>query len=274
MRTAAIGQVTDDTEMTIALINGIIKNGGSYSFQMVVNEYMEWANSGPVGMGRNTRSLLNGVKTFNGYQNRWAKNFPDEQSKFIAQSNGSLMRCSPLCIFDDSAILVNDCSATNPNTINTNAEYIYLYLLRTFLLNQDINNVWMNWDYICLLDIFNFNLIDNPNFDVNVGSNKGWVLNALYCALHAIRHFDNYSSAIDWVNGKGGDSDTNSAIAGALMGMKLGFNRMMQTDQRFAYNWNKVSTCDTRSGDYPRPDKYHPTNMPQLANALAKYIRL
>jgi ADP-ribosylglycohydrolase len=61
LRTSTIGQVSDDTEMTITLLNRLVSDRG-YNGNNVVLSYMKWANSKCPFLGRNTRDLFLGVK--------------------------------------------------------------------------------------------------------------------------------------------------------------------------------------------------------------------
>ena len=82
-----VGSVTDDTEMTFALLRQIIKDG-DYVKDNVILAYEEWANHGKM-LGKNTRALFKGVKTVKGYQNRYEKIFSVPMGEWT-QSNGSL----------------------------------------------------------------------------------------------------------------------------------------------------------------------------------------
>lgn len=62
-----VGQVTDDSEMTLALLRTLIKDG-EYVKNNVILSYLAWANSGGWMMGINTRALLRGVKTIKEYE--------------------------------------------------------------------------------------------------------------------------------------------------------------------------------------------------------------
>ena len=66
-KTAEIGQITDDTEMTLSLANSLVRNK-CYHRDDVIVSYMNWANSNCPYMGTNTRELFKGVKTINGYK--------------------------------------------------------------------------------------------------------------------------------------------------------------------------------------------------------------
>ncbi|CAG9322512.1 unnamed protein product [Blepharisma stoltei] len=57
------------------------------------------------------------------------------------------------------------------------------------------------------------------------GKNMGYVYFALGCGFYGIRQ-NNYEEMIRSIIIEGGDADTNAAIAGALLGCKLGFSRL------------------------------------------------
>ena len=97
------------------------------------------------------------------------------------------------------------------------------------------------------------------------GRHSGWVLlafqNALYQLIHAVS-FDR--AVIDTVMG-GGDTDTNGAICGALMGAVLGYSAIPE-------DWSsKVLSCEpTRENKaaYPRPEIYWAADALRIADAL------
>src|SRR5579862_892733 len=95
-RELAVGQVTDDSEMSLTLLRSIIENKG-YDRDKVIKGYMNWCNSGGWMIGKNTRAILKGVTTLRGYQNRIKKILllPEEER---SQSNGGLMRCTHLAL--------------------------------------------------------------------------------------------------------------------------------------------------------------------------------
>lgn len=89
-RTSVVGQITDDTEMAMVLANVLNKG---YTKQDAALAYMKWSNSNVPFLGKNTKNLFKGVKTYRGYIKRYEKfSNPDNQS------NGPLMRCYPLVV--------------------------------------------------------------------------------------------------------------------------------------------------------------------------------
>jgi ADP-ribosylglycohydrolase len=93
----------------------------------------------------------------------------------------------------------------------------------------------------------------------------GWVLIALQNAFHQLLHGSSAAEALVETVGMGGDTDTNGAIAGALLGALHG-------RQGWPARWTTlVLACrpDLALGaKQPRPDKYWPDDVPELAEAL------
>ena len=145
----ALGQPTDDTEMSLALLQSIYVNNG-YNRERVIEAYMEWANTGSGMLGRNTRKLFKGIKTVKTYEKRWQKEFGSFSN--VTQSNGSLMRCIPLCEHS-SNFLYTDCILTNPNLVNLWISDVYyrLYQAQTFTLDNLLQLLTL--EYVEILQI-------------------------------------------------------------------------------------------------------------------------
>jgi hypothetical protein len=87
-RVGVVGQVSDDTEMGLALADALAA-ARRYDSDRVVEAYLAWANSKCPFMGRNTRALLHGVKTLRGYRGRYKKVVEDRPLWASSQSNGA-----------------------------------------------------------------------------------------------------------------------------------------------------------------------------------------
>ena len=106
---------------------------------------------------------------------------------------------------------------------------------------------------------------------------RGHVVHAFYCAFWGLFQFDDYKSAIDAIislspeegvpakicepgNWKKkevrvGDTDTNAAITGALLGAFYGLGEI-RSDPVTNTNVEILMKCDSRKGDIVRPQKY------------------
>ena len=252
----AVGQVTDDSEMTLTLLRYLVANG-KYNKTDVTMSYMTWANSPNLWMlGRNTRSLFKGIKTYKGYTNRMNKQITSGTCE-TNQSNGAMMRCSPLALLDDTEAIKQDCYITNFNQVTNTTNQIYIIALKLALQGHEAKFIL---SYI-------YDLIDNymnpevkqviyqvsNQIDRDVKVNKGWCLHALWITLTAIDKFDNYTDAMHWIiHDKRGDTDTNACIAGALFGAIYGYNKLYSEQKE---NIDIMLNCDTSLYTF-RPKEY------------------
>lgn len=287
-RYAAIGQVSDDTEMMITLATSIVNNKG-YATNEVAQSYINWvATIGPF-LGKNTKALFKGNSkkaiSLETYVQNYTTKFPGklpgvpsfnfiDTSQEQQLSNGALMRCSPLVLFGDN-ITWQDCWLTNPFPIAVDTNLVYLNSMRELLKGVDRTTI----------PIFALNKAQTPEVKSicqqviggalgrDLKKDKGLCLNGLYSALVAISKASSFEDATQWIikDHPGSDTDTNAAIAGAMLGATFGYNNLMQSPLT-AYNWNIVFNCDTTKGDLPRPDMYHPKQIPRLANDLVALL--
>lgn len=275
-REGVVGQWTDDTEMTLALAQALLVGQG-YNRDIVIDFYEKWANSKPFGMGKNTGKLFRGVKTVSGYENRYKK-----LDLTNNQSNGSLMRAAPLALLvslddlDTFNFVIEDVNLTNPTPINREASIIYITALVLALHNYSVEDI---------LDII-IELGENSSPEIKTvidqvsqgkirdvkGDNKGWVTNALYAALMALRWYqesDDPNNRIRFAYNNvillGGDTDTNAAIAGSLLGTVAGFQEL---EREFSHDINIINRVNTALGKFPRPLSYHPIIIPRLTQKL------
>ncbi len=254
------GQVSDDSEMTIILANHISK----YDFdkETLILEYMEWAN-GTNTLGNNTRLLFKNIKTLKGYNAHYLKMDPNNQS------NGCLMRCTPLALIDEK-YWKEECKITNPHPICIEVNNIYLSMIRYALLNKSKKSIIKLGLNKCIKKeiktVFQ-DAIEKKERDID--TNKGWILHAFYCAIYSFIHFENYTDAMFWIMSKKGDTDTNGAIAGGLLGAYYGYDELYKEQED---NIDIMINCTTLEGNKPRPNKYKPKKLEKIIKRLMKKI--
>ena len=263
-RTFVAGQVTDDTEMAIALMYSL---GTGTNAQI---EYMEWANSGNPCLGKNTKNLFKGVTTVGGYLSRYQKHVYEVKPEDWSQSNGCLMRAYPLAFstvkFNPEQcnnLVKNDVCLTNPAPICIEAVQQYVWSIRIALFQDKFEVVSMLKKNITHPDLkIALEQAQNPDPSVrDITVNRGWIAHAFYCAFWALFNFDDYRTAIDAVivhsrRGKTvGDTDTNACIAGALLGAYYGYEEMCK-NKRTKKEIDVMLSADPSLGDVPRPEKY------------------
>lgn len=271
-RIGVVGQVSDDSEMTLALLYSLVESKG-YNVNNVISSYQKWCNSGTHGIGTNTRLLFHGVNTIKGYQNRANKVFAEAQAKGgISQSNGSLMRASALIAFSNDAI-IQDCCLTNPNQVNIEASLSYITLLKLLINNTNLQDILVQVRSSLTSDIliksFDDIIINNKNNNYQI--NRGWVVHAWQLAIFAANQ-TNYHQFMLWLltTYPKSDSDTIAAICGSIVGCKLGLTGLVcepETMENIKILLNSNSTL----GQIPRPIQYHPIN---YLNLVYNYIQL
>ena len=240
--------VTDDTEMTLTLLASILEKG-KYDRDDVISRYLEWANAEHTTfMGRNTRTLMKGVKTIKGFEARRQK--VDMKN---AQSNGSLMRALPLVLLGSwEEGVITDTNLTNDNDINRECSMIFVGILRYIIFDQKLK-------LSCKEPIIKDALRSALKGEILPGvmtKSKGWVVYALYVAVLTLLTVKNFEDGMDFIykNFMGGDMDTIMSISGALLGALYGYNNM-EKETKTSINIAKLSV------GFELNDKY---NLPKI----------
>ena len=255
------GQPTDDTEMALMLARCIVKEK-KFDAVKTFEAYRYWRNSVPFDCGMTTSRGLRGQ--------------PSESS----QANGSLMRISPLGIYGSRFDLdtvadwaMQDSRLTHPNVVCQKAVAIFTTTIAeaiaTGLNNETLyenamkrakTDLYYEESVYATLKKASDSLPDDFSYQC------GWVLiafqNAYYRLLHAV---DAERAIIETVN-EGGDTDTNGAICGALVGAVYGVESIPE-------RWrNAVLNCrpsrDNPEAMQPRPECFWTVDVLELAKEL------
>jgi hypothetical protein len=218
-----------------------------------------------------------------------------EQPSFKGRSidfftdNSCLMRATPL-VFCNIGDALRDCRQTHCHLVCEDAVSIYVQILKNCLTTKIQSNYDNNLataistksEKIRETNIFASTreckaLIENvlKRKERILDMNKSDVLTTLYCGLNAYAFFDTFESAMEWLfsyhidNKLGlGDSDSNAAIMGAIIGAKIGLRAMLQ-ETKTNFNYNIVSTIKTN-----RPIDYQPSmRLNYLLQELTKLLR-
>lgn len=183
------GQVTDDTQMTLCVMDAIMAaNGDSDAFRnKCIDNFIDWFRNGPLDVGSQCAmgiiDLIGGVLP----------------SKTDRAGNGSLMRALPCALVD--RFNWNDVQSrlTHNNDMCSSVVQNYTRLIQN-LLNGKYTYVKRD-------------LLAPSGFILNTFNN------ALYWANE-----ESFEDAIVGAVNHGGDSDTIAAIAGSIAGAKFGYD--------------------------------------------------
>jgi ADP-ribosylglycohydrolase len=256
------GQPTDDSEMALLLARLLVENG-RYDPKRALREYRYWLSSGPFDCGKTIMKSLSGEPV------------PD------SQANGAMMRACPLGIFgarfQESDIVLfarQDAELTHPNILTLEANTLYVYAIslavktgiKPISLFETIVEKAVSWKVSpALLQRIEISKTEKP---ANFRENSGWVLLAFQNALYQLIHAPNFEEALVSTVSSGGDTDTNGAICGALLGSVYG-------EEEIPIRWRQaVLNCRPEEGKpgvlYPRPKVFWPIDALELADKLVE----
>ncbi len=252
------GQPTDDSEMALALARAIV-GAGAYDPQQALAGYREWFDSGPFDIGHTTRGALTG------------------RSNSGSQANGSLMRVSPLGIFAHGRAPVEvaglarlDAGLTHPHPACGDATAAFAVAVAHAVAHGDgARAAWLaalEWARTAsahgpVLQALERAESAAPDCD---GANQGWVLIALQNAFFELLHAASLEEGVVRTVRRGGDTDTNAAIAGALLGAVHGRDAVPDQWRRAVLSCRSHSSRTSRA----RPWVYWPTDVLELAELL------
>jgi ADP-ribosylglycohydrolase/fructose-1,6-bisphosphatase/inositol monophosphatase family enzyme len=205
------GQPTDDSELALLLARSLVAQRG-WDEERVFEAYRRWYLSDPFDVGNTTARALGG-------------DIPDARS----QANGSLMRVSPIGIFcagrpsQAAAWARADSMLTHPHPVCRDACAAFVAAIADGITHGDARQAWETAKAIAETDPVRETLAragHGPPADFL--ENQGWVLLALQNAFHQLLHAPTAELALADTVQHGGDTDTNAAIAGALVGALRG----------------------------------------------------
>lgn len=256
------GQPTDDSELALMLARTLVEKG-RFDREAIRDAYLFWYDSDPFDCGYTTSSGLGGNHN------------PD------SQANGGMMRVSPLGIFGATYDLKQvadwarqDAAITHIHQVCQDTSALFAmaiaYTIRTGCDANTLYEYIVSWadettDEQSIIETIRV-AKDTPPEDYM--HNMGWVLVALQNALYQLLHAPNAEEGIVDTVMRGGDTDTNAAICGALLGAVNGLSEMPE-------RWvETLCNCRPQEGDpgvhQPRPECFWPVDALELAAQLVE----
>jgi ADP-ribosylglycohydrolase len=194
-----------------------------------------------------------------------------------SQANGALMRVSPLGVFGwqlESAELarlaIAEAGLTHANPVCRAASAAYSIAIATGIRTGDRTAAFDSArDWLAasgekkLLDVIDKSRQQPP---ADFSFHAGWVLIAFQNAFYHLLNTDSLAQALSTTAAAGGDTDTNAAIAGALLGAVAGRDAIPAQWRRM------VLSCRPAEGlanvHRPRPAAVWPVDVLELAELL------
>lgn len=262
------GQPTDDSEMALALARTIVANG-TFEETSVAEAYIRWWKSGPFDIGLTTSHGISALS--NG-----------QRTNSESQANGALMRISPVGVFAAgnpslaAKVAVLDAALTHPHPVCRSANAAFAAAISSGIAGHSPRIMWetaFEHADCCPGTALGSEVVrerlksaeSEPPYEFY--DQMGWVLTAFQNAFFHLLTGKTLESAIIWTVGSGGDTDTNAAICGALLGATQG--RTAIPDR-----WREpILSCRPTievGAVHPRPQEYWPTDVEALAMNLLK----
>jgi len=211
------GTTTDDTGMTVALARSLVSQG-AFDPDDVLYHYLGWYDTNPLGIGNTVDAVLSAISA--GASPHAAAKAYHESTGGLSAGNGALMRCAPL-------------AARYPHdpTELSRAARADAALTHYDFLPGDCNEAWCDVLAACLLDGNLEKALEKARDVAGETSIEAVAQRALKqpafslttlavgCAAAGMEDFE---EGVVWAVNIGGDTDTNGAVAGAVLGARLG----------------------------------------------------
>lgn len=267
------GQPTDDSEMALMLARTLVRDG-HFDRAAALDGYMHWHDSNPFDMGGTTRAALQAASRAATREERLAR--AAASAKQESQANGSLMRISPLGIFGASDRIEaaewarEDSALTHPHVVCREACAAFVAAIAfavqtgngpetTYAAGLAEARRGGNAEVVATIERARHEL---PS---SFTHHEGWVLVALQNAFYRLLNAATFEEGLIGTVMAGGDTDTNGAIAGALLGAVHGREGVPRRYRE------QVLTCRPLreiGALQPRPREFWPVDAMVLAEAL------
>jgi ADP-ribosyl-[dinitrogen reductase] hydrolase len=243
------GQPTDDSEMALALARCLVAER-QFVPEKTLEAYRAWITTRPVDVGATTERGLLGMHTAE------------------SESNGSLMRVSPLGVWaaGDPARAAEtaraDSALTHPNPVCVEACAAYAAAIAAGVAGG--SRAAMRDAALAHSRGKARELLARGGLPPDFMTKSGAVRTSLLNAFHHLTQ-SGFEEAVVATVAAGGDTDTNAAVCGALLGAALG-------RQAIPSRWTlPVLACRATldaGAPRPRPSAYWPDDILDLAEAL------
>src|SRR4051794_20880571 len=271
------GQPTDDSELGLALARSLGRTG-QYDPEDAAAAYADWYASGPFDIGGTTALAFGAAASAPTRKAEAARRAADRNS----QSNGSLMRIAPIGVWaaspDEAAAAADmDSVLSHPHPVCRAACTAFAAAIAAALAGADRGGMMATALRIAQQTGEDAAPVVQALRQAEAGvapaefqHQMGWVLIALQNAFFHLAAGTPLEPALIETVGHGGDTDTNAAIAGALLGAADG-------RASFPVRWLlPVLTCrpdPALHGKRPRPEAYWPDDLIDLTEALLARTR-
>ena len=223
----AAGQWTDDTALALALAESIAERG-LLDVEDLARRYILWAATDGRGIGRATRAALIGASNATDASRR-ASDFHARTG--MGAGNGTVMRCAPIGLAgrdlnEARTAATLDARLTHGHPAAARASAALCAALLALRGGEDPLAAALAEapDGSELERALALAAADERDALASLagGPAAGACWTTLSIGLCALTHLGDYETGVAWAISLGGDTDTNAAVAGALLGFRQG----------------------------------------------------
>lgn len=271
------GQPTDDSELALMLARSLVR-AGRYNPEASAQAYRFWFHSEPFDCGNTIAQALKAITEEDvaaGAAAVAARKAANPES----QANGSLMRLSPLGIWGHAlppAELAEfaraDAQLTHPNPVCRDAAAVYAvavaHAVATGAAPAAVYESTLAWAKEQAMEPAVLQaLSDSAHRTPDYMHQMGWCLVALQNAFYQLLHAPALEEGVVQTVMCGGDTDTNAAVAGALLGAVYGRAAIPLQWQHMVLSSRPIE--ELANVRQPRPRDFWPGDALELAELLA-----
>lgn len=201
------GQITDDTEMTLAVGRSLIRRNG-LDLADLCEEFAAWLRSRPVDVGNTCRRGIRRYMT----EGSVAGAFFEGDA-----GNGAAMRVLPIALAtlgraaDAEAWCIGQCHTTHHHPLSDAAALALVHMLHALLAGGGVGTARAIADALASEH-------REFRFTPYGGQSSAYVVDTMQTVLHGFFTTSSFASCLVKTVNQGGDADTTGALAGMLAG--------------------------------------------------------
>ena len=225
----SIGDWTDDTDQFICIDRSIKKCGGIDTLD-IAQEFKNWFNNNPMGIGKTTYEILK-LPEYTKKPEKCAEFIWKMKGRDLAP-NGGLMRNSAVAIhnYHNEDEVLDNCKKVCQLT-HFDQRCVDSCQIQGLIIARELNGGDTSLQSILssipkldkrTLTYINDNLTENiSSLTLDNSKTWGYTLKSLCAGLWGYYYADSFEEGLMTIIMEGGDADTNGCIAGSMMGAKF-----------------------------------------------------
>lgn len=205
------GQVTDDTEMSLALARAVLA-GNSWDVKQIADHFVAWMRSKPIDMGATVRK---------GIRNYLHKGIVEMPLNEWDAGNGAAMRMCPVALVTfGSSTELERCTLEQAHLTHNHP----LSDAGCLCVGKMLHLAIAGADRFALHEVTRELVAEHSRFRFNEynGQASGYIVDTLRTVFHFLFTTADFEECLVGVVNQGGDADTTGAIAGMIAGALYG----------------------------------------------------